>query len=81
MDTEAEIERGEWRLDAAGWRWSVDYAVRFLPVAPRGVNAGGKLDKGKRMSPVWGKEELLEGGNRHRSCTRKPWAAIARVAL
>ena len=25
----------------------MDYAVRFLPVAPRGVKAGGRLGKGK----------------------------------
>ncbi len=49
-----------------------DPAVRFLLVAPRGVNAGGKLGKEKRMSPVWSNEELPEGGKRHRSCTRKP---------
>jgi hypothetical protein len=41
----------------------VDYAVLSLPVAPRGVNAGGKLGKGNRMSPVWSNSQSIEAAN------------------
>ena len=33
----AEIGPGGLRFGGAGWRWSGDYAFRFLPAAPRGV--------------------------------------------